>query len=122
MPADESTAMPRRHAYFMLLQSTSAWRALDPDAQLAHHDAILMRVFDGYPDLTLRRYESVAFAGRCSDVLWWETPDSTQFHDAVSALREARLLGAPWFEVVDTIALVDPIDEPPLLKFAASAF
>jgi len=114
--------MPSRHAYLMLLQSTSAWRALDTDAQLAHHDAILMRVFDGYPDLTLRRFESVAFAGHCSDVLWWETPDTTQFHDAVGALQEARLIGAPWFEVVDTIPLVDPVDEPPLLKFAASSF
>ena len=87
----------------MLLQSTSRWRALDADAQAAHHDAILMHVFDAYPDLTLRRFEGTAPLARYSDVLWWETADIAQYHDAMHSLRAAGLLDDPYFELVDAV-------------------
>jgi hypothetical protein len=65
-------------------------------------------VFEAYPELSLRRFDSAAFAGRCSDVLVWETSDVAQYHDAVERRcatvdRWAR----PWFEVVDVIPAVE---------------
>ena len=99
--------MPRRYTFFMLLQSTPRWRALELDAQLAHHDALLVRVFDAYPELSLRRFDSAAFAGRCSDVLVWETSDVAQYYEAVASLRDAGPLGAVWFDVVDVIPAVE---------------
>jgi hypothetical protein len=99
--------MPRRYAFFMLLQSTPRWRALDASEQHAHYDSVLMRVFEGYPDLRLRRFDSAAFAGRCSDVLLWETSDVAQYHDAIASLREAGLLSPPWFEAIDVIPAVE---------------
>jgi len=99
--------MPRRYAFFMLLQSTPRWRALELDEQHAHHDALLVRVFENYPDLSLRRFDSTAFAGRCSDVLVWETNDVAQYHDAVEALSDAGMLTRPWFEIVDVIPAVE---------------
>ena len=50
--------MPRRYTFFMLLQSTPRWRALALDDQQAHHDALLSRVFEAYPELSLRRFDS----------------------------------------------------------------
>jgi len=99
--------MPRRYAFFMLLQSTPRWRALDASQQHAHYDSVLLRVFEDYPDLRLRRFDSAAFAGRCSDVLLWETSDVAQYHDAVESLREAGLLNPPWFDVIDVIPAVE---------------
>jgi len=109
--------MTRCYTFFMLLQSTSRWRALGQDEQHAHHDALLMRVFESYPELSLRRFDSTAFAGRCSDVLFWETSDVTQYHEAVAALRDGGPLGPAWFEVVDVIPAVedDGHDVDPLL-------
>src|SRR5215213_9863483 len=99
--------MPHRYTFFMLLQSTPCWRALERDQQHAHHDALLVRVFDAYPELSLRRFDSAAFAGRCSDVLLWETSDVAQYYEAVEALRDAGLLTRPWFEIVDVIPAIE---------------
>ena len=99
--------MPRRYTFFMLLQSTPRWRALSLDEQHAHHDALLERVFEPYPDLSLRRFDSAAFAGRCSDVLVWETSDVAQYCEAVEALRDRGLLGPTWFEIVDVIPAIE---------------
>ena len=99
--------MPRHYTFFMLLQSTPGWRALELDEQHAHHDALLERVFEAYPELSLRRFDSAAFAGRCSDVLVWETSDVAQYYEAVEALREAGLLTRPWFEIVDVIPAIE---------------
>jgi len=99
--------MTRRYTFFMLLQSTSPWRALELDEQHAHHDALLERVFEAYPDLSLRRFDSAAFGGRCSDVLVWETSDVAQYYEAIAALREAELLTRPWFEIVDVIPAIE---------------
>ena len=99
--------MPRRYSFFMLLLGTPRWRALDADEQYAHHDAMLMRVFEGYPDLQLRRFDSTAFGARCSDVLLWETSEVAQYHEAIESLRECGLLDAGWFDVVDVIPAVE---------------
>ena len=99
--------MPRCYTFFMLLQSTPRWRALGLDEQHAHHDALLTHVFEAYPELSLRRFDSAAFAGRCSDVLVWETSDVAQYYEAVEALREAGLLTRPWFEIVDVIPAIE---------------
>jgi darcynin-like uncharacterized protein len=99
--------MTRLYTFFMLLQSTAGWRALELDEQHAHHDALLERVFESYPDLTLRRFDSAAFGGRCSDVLVWETSDVAQYYEAVAALRDAELLTRPWFEIVDVIPAIE---------------
>ncbi|HKX39886.1 MAG TPA: darcynin family protein [Burkholderiaceae bacterium] len=99
--------MPRCYTFFMLLQSTSRWRTLSVDEQHAHHDALLMQVFEGYPELKLRHFDSTAFAGRCSDVLLWETTDVAQYYHAVEWLRDRGPLGAQWFEVVDVIPAVE---------------
>jgi hypothetical protein len=109
--------MPRRYTFFMLLQSTPRWRALALDEQQAHHDALLVHVFEAYPELSLRRFDSTAFAGRCSDVLVWETSDVAQYHEAARALRDGGPLGAVWFEVLDVIPAVedDGHDVDPLL-------
>lgn len=108
--------MTRRYSFFMLLQGTPRWRALEPAAQHAHHDALLLRVFD-FPDLQLRRFDSAAFGGRCSDVLLWETGDVAQYYEALGALRECGLLDAAWFDVVDVIPAIEDAwrdDEPAL--------
>jgi len=99
--------MTRCYTFFMLLQSTSRWRALGQDEQHAHHDALLMRVFESYPELSLRRFDSAAFASRCSDVLVWETSDVAQYHDAIAALRDGGPLGPVWFEIVEVIPAVE---------------
>lgn len=99
--------MPRRYTFFMLLQATPGWRALGLDEQHTRHDALLVRVFEAYPELSLRRFDCAAFAGRCSDVLVWETSDVAQYQDAVAALRDGGPLGAAWFEVVDVIPAVE---------------
>jgi hypothetical protein len=99
--------MPRRYTFFMLLQSTPRWRALELDEQLARHDALLVQIFEAYPELSLRRFDSTAFAGRCSDVFVWETSDVAQYHDAVTALRDAGPLAPAWFEIVDVIPAVE---------------
>jgi hypothetical protein len=99
--------MTRRYCFFMLLHATPQWRALDRHARDAHHDALLARVFDGYPEVRVRRFESTAFDGRCSELLLWETEDVAQYVHAVETLREAGLLGAPWFETLDVIPAVE---------------
>jgi hypothetical protein len=112
--------MPRRYTFFMLLQSTPHWRALSVDEQHAHHDALLTQVFDGYPELQLRHFDSTAFAGRCSDVLLWETADVAQYYHAVERLRDRGPLGSQWFNVVDVIPAVEDAwrehDACPLLE------
>jgi len=115
--------MPRRYTFFMLLQSTPRWCALALDEQQAHHDALLSRVFEVYPELSLRHFDSTAFAGRCSDVLFWETSDVAQYHEAARALRAGGPLDAAWFEVVDVIPAVedDGYDVDPLLPLRMCA-
>lgn len=102
--------MSSRYTFFMLLQATPRWRALGADERLAHHDALLMRVFEGYPALRLRRFDSTAFGGRCSEVLLWETGDVAQYHHAVASLRECGLLGPALFDVVDVIPAIEDGD------------
>ena len=53
------------------------------------------------------RSTTAAFAGRCSDVLVWETSDVGQYYEAVEALRDAGLLTRPWFEIVDVIPAIE---------------
>ena len=101
--------MTCRYTFFMLLQSTAGWRALELDEQHARHDALLERVFASYPELSLRRFDSAAFGGRCSDVLVWETSDVAQYHEAIEALRDAELLAHPWFEIVDVIPAIEDV-------------
>jgi hypothetical protein len=115
--------MPRRYTFFMLLRSTARWRALALDEQLARHDALLSRVFETYPELSLRHFDSTAFAARCSDVLVWETSDVAQYHEAAQALRDGGPLGAVWFELVDVIPAVedDGHDADPLLPLRMCA-
>ena len=99
--------MQRRYTFFMLLRGTPLWRALELDEQHARHDELLVRVFEAYPELSLRRFDSAAFASRCSDVLVWETSDVAQYHDAIAALRDGGPLGPVWFEIVEVIPAVE---------------
>ena len=60
--------MHRRYTVFMLLRATPAWLALGRGERLAFHDETLQLVFEGFPAVTLRYYDTEAFHGRCSGV------------------------------------------------------
>ena len=100
--------------YFMLLEATVHWRALDADAQRAVFDDALMTVFNGYPELRMSRYSAGALHARCTHLIVWELLDDgdvEHFDAAVQALREQPFFGYPLFEIVDVIpAIEDDVD------------
>jgi hypothetical protein len=98
--------MPASYTVFMLLQATPHWRALDCEQRDALRDDALSRVFNHFPEVTLRFFDASAFHGRCSEVLVWETCDIPEYREALDALRSHDLLGKPCFEVVDVIPSV----------------
>jgi hypothetical protein len=101
--------MPVPYTVFMLLQATPHWLALDREQRDALRDDALSRVFNHFPEVTLRFFDASAFHGRCSEVLVWETGDLPEYREALDALRSHDLLGKPCFEVVDVIASVAEI-------------
>ena len=116
--------MPQQ-TFFMMLKATSHWRALDADAQRAAFDAVLLTVFNGYPDLRMSRYNAGAFHGRCTHVIVWELrcgADAWQYEAAIEALHAQPFFGQPLFEIVDVIPGVEDEGEPwsPWLAFAAA--
>jgi hypothetical protein len=98
--------MPPLYTVFMLLQATPHWLALDREQRDALRDDALSRVFNHFPEVTLRFFDASAFHGRCSEVLVWETCDMPEYREALDALRSHELLGKPCFEVVDVIPSV----------------
>jgi Darcynin, domain of unknown function len=114
--------MNRSCTYFMLLQASAHWRALDRDAQRSVFDRALERVFNGYPELRMSHYASGAFHGRCSHVIVWEAGDVAQYHAAVEALHAEPFFGAPLFEIVDVIQGVEaPDDDADTLRLSIAA-
>lgn len=116
----------RSRTIFMLLKATTHWRTLDHDAQRAVFDDALVTVFNGFPDLRMRRFDAGAFHGRCTQVIVWELArgaDVWQYEAAVDALHDRPFFGAPLFEIVDVIpgiedeSLLDVADPLPLEAF-----
>lgn len=97
--------MSRAHTFFMLLQATTHWRALDPEARDAFRERVLMQVFQGFPGLRLRQFEtcSTRWDTQCAEVAVWETDDVEEYHAAVQALHECEYFGTPYFEVISVI-------------------
>jgi hypothetical protein len=102
--------MNRSCTLFMLLNSTSRWRALDEGERREVFDAALSLVFNGYPDLRMTHYATDASRTCCSDMIVWETTDISQYEEAVEALGSTPLFGGRLFEIVDVIAGVDDDD------------
>jgi hypothetical protein len=105
--------MDRPRTFFMLLASTTRWRALDAGARREVFDAALSLVFNGYPDVRMTHYATGASRSHCTDMILWETTDVAQYEEAIEALAATPLFGAPLFEIVDVIAGVadDDLDE-----------
>ncbi len=122
-PAFPITHPMQQRTFFMLLKATAHWRALDADAQRCAFDDALMTVFNGFPDLRMRRFNAEAFHGRCSHVLVWELgvdADVSHYTAAVEALHARRFFALPLFEIVEVIAGVEDDEEEalPILSFA----
>lgn len=96
----------RTRTFFMLLKATHRWRGLEHDGQRAVFDAALQAVFNGFPDLRMRRFDASAFHARCTHVIVWELAhgaDLWQYEAAIEALHGQPFFGAPLFEIVDVI-------------------
>jgi hypothetical protein len=109
--------MNRSCTLFMLLNSTSRWRALDEAERREVFDAALNLVFNGYPELRMTHYATGTSRTCCTDMIVWETTDTAQYEEAIQALASTPLFGGRLFEVVDVIAGVndddsDGLDEP----------
>lgn len=88
---------------FMLLGATTHWQALPQPERDELLDDVFVRVFNAFPGVRLRQYDSDAFDRRVGAVLVWEAEDLAEYRDAVALLREHPLLTRPYFHVVDTI-------------------
>ena len=97
--------MHRRYTVFMLLRATPAWLALGRGERLAFHDETLQLVFDGFPAVTLRYYDTEAFHGRCSGVAVWETRGLHEYYALVEALRGTAFFSR-YFGPIPTTAIV----------------
>jgi len=97
--------MSRAHTFFMLLQATTHWRALDAEQRAAFRERVLMLVFDGFPSLRLRQFEACAsrWDTLCAEVAVWETTDVDEYHAAIQALHDTEYFGRPYFEVISVI-------------------
>jgi len=99
--------MPARpYTVFMLLKATTRWLALDRAERDEVYDGALMRVYNHFPSVRVRFFDSSGFSGRCSDVLMWETTDMPEYRDAVASLHEHAFFGQPCFEIVEVIPSV----------------
>ena len=118
--------MTRSTTYFMLLQATAQWRALDREAQRDVFEQVLTTVFNAHPDLRMSHYASGAFHGRCTHVVVWDAADTAQYHAAIDALHQEPFFAAPLFRIVDVIQGVeepdvDAIDATDGLRYAIEA-
>jgi hypothetical protein len=95
-------AMQRRYTVFMLLKATPQWQGLSAQERHAVLDETLTFVFEAFPEVRLRYYDSEAFHGRCAGVAAWETSDLQAYYELVAALRDTDFL-ARHFEVADAI-------------------
>ena len=106
--------MPQRtRTFFMLLKATPQWRNLDHEGQREVFDAALLTVFNGFPDLRMRRFDASTFHGRCSHVIVWELAhgaDLWQYEAAIEALHNQPYFGAPLFDIVDVIPGIEDDD------------
>lgn len=97
--------MSRAHTFFMLLQATSHWRSLDAARRAAFRERVLVLVFENFPTLRLRQFETCEsrWDTQCAEVAVWETPDLDEYHAAVEALHGCEYFGLPYFEVINVI-------------------
>lgn len=91
----------------MLLAPTPAWQALSQPDRDALLDDLFVRVFNAFPGVRLRQYDSEAFGHRVGAVLVWEAEDLADYRDAVGLLREHPLLARPCFQIIDTIVAAE---------------
>lgn len=79
----------RRTTIFMLRKGTPQWHALDLDRREQVLDDALVRVFNGFPLVSLRLCDTEGFATRCSLVALWKAEDPAG-RSTRSAGRAAR--------------------------------
>jgi hypothetical protein len=95
--------MLRRATVFMLLKATAHWLALDAEEREAALDEALARVFNGFPGVSFRFYETAAFSSRCSAVMLWEAEELKDYQEAVRSLGRCDVFARPLFEPLEVI-------------------
>jgi hypothetical protein len=95
--------MQRHATVFMLLKATAHWLALEAEEREAALDEALARVFNGFPGVSFRFYETAAFSSRCSAVMLWEAEALKDYQEAVQSLGRCALFGRPLFEPLEVI-------------------
>jgi hypothetical protein len=95
--------MQHRSTVFMLLKATAHWHALEPPAREAALDDALARVFNGFPGVRFRFWETAAFSTRCAAVMLWEAESLKDYQAAVQSLAGCDFFGRPLFEPLEVI-------------------
>lgn len=95
--------MGRRTTVFMLLKASAHWQALEPEAREAALDDALVRVFNGFPGVSFRFYETAALSSRYAAVMLWTAASPGDYQDAAQSLRSCDFFGRPLFEPAEVI-------------------
>ena len=81
------------YAYFMLVLTTNEWLALKPKERFSYIDENIIPILKKYPEVKIRYFDSEAFCGEYSDIIFWETETPLKYQAIVEELRETEFWG-----------------------------
>lgn len=99
--------MEHPFTFFVLLNATPAWLALDRQTRRDFVEKELNPLFADHPEVKVRFYDAEAFTGRCSDIAVFEAEDIREYYFLMEGLRDSKLYTVPYFEVVDIIPAIE---------------
>ncbi len=93
-----------KYTILILMNATPAWLSLSREARGEFFEKEVMPVFMKVGEsVSVKLYDSEYFHGRVSDYLIVETTDLYQYKYMMEMLRDTKIYGVPYFDIVDII-------------------
>jgi hypothetical protein len=85
---------PKAYTLFMLVRATAEWLGLPPAERFGLLDRAVRPLLAAHPAVSLRLFDTEAYAARVSEVLMWRTADLGAWESLVEGLRETPFWAA----------------------------